>query len=98
MKLFVLWCTDAATEFWNGCLDGILVGSGGGLLGVAQTETMAPGKLILNGVLGFLGGMALSGLSAFKIWHKTNRVPNPFRDYATPSPTSEPPAATPTLQ
>ena len=97
LKLFILWCTDAAVEFGNGCLDGILVGSGGGIMTVAQTDTTNPSKLILNGVLGFLGGMALSGLSAFKVWHKTNRIPNPFRDYSTPSPVTEPPAQTPTL-
>ena len=96
-KLFVVWCTDACCEFANGCLDGILIGSGGGMLTVSQTETTAPAKLVMNGALGFAAGMGLSGLSAFKVWHKTNRVPNPFRDYSGPSPTSEPPALTPTL-
>lgn len=80
-KLFVVWCTDAMCEFANGCLDGILVGGGGGIYSVAQTDTTAPSKLILNGALGFLAGMGLSGLSAFKVWHKTNRIPNPFRAY-----------------
>jgi len=96
-KLFVVWCTDACCEFANGCLDGILIGSGGGMLTVSQTDTTAPAKLVMNGALGFVAGMGLSGLSAFKVWHKTNRVPNPFRDYSGPSPTSEPPALTPTL-
>ena len=97
-KLFVLWCTDAMSEFFNGCCDGILIGSGGGIATVAQTDTTAPAKLIINGIIGFLAGMGLSGLSAFKVWHKTNRMPNPFRDYSKPPPVTEPPAATPTLQ
>lgn len=80
-KRFSLWISDAATEFANGCLDGMIVGSGGGIFSVARTDTTDPSKLILNGLLGFLGGMALSGISAFKVWHKTNRIPNPFRDY-----------------
>lgn len=97
MKKFILWCTDAACEFVNGCFDGILIGSGGGIITVAQTDSTAPSKLIVNGILGFLSGMGLSGLSSFKIWHKTNRIPNPFRDYSTPPPVSEPPAQTPKL-
>ena len=98
MKLFFLWCTDATVEFFNGCADGILIGSGGGIATVAQTDTTAPSKLLINGALGFAGGMALSGLSAFKVWHKTNRIPNPFRNYSTPPPVTEPPAPMPTLQ
>lgn len=80
-KMFVVWCTDATTEFLNGCLDGILVGSGGGIIATAQTDTTAPGKLFLHGIVGFMAGMGLSGLTAFKVWHKTNRIPNPFRNY-----------------
>lgn len=97
LKLFVLWCTDAVVEFGNGCADGILIGSGGGIATVAQTDTTAPSKLVLNGLIGFLAGLGLSGLSAFKVWHKTNRMPNPFRDYSKPAPVAEPPAQTPTL-
>lgn len=97
LKLFVLWCTDAVAEFFNGCCDGILIGSGGGIATVAQTDTTAPSKLVLNGAIGFAAGLGLSGLSAFKVWHKTNRMPNPFRDYSTPSPVTEPPSQTPTL-
>ena len=96
-KLFILWCTDAVSEFFNGCCDGILIGSGGGVITVAQTDTTAPSKLLINGALGFAAGMGLSGLSAFKVWHKTNRMPNPFRDYSKPSPVTEPPSPTPTL-
>lgn len=97
LKLFVIWCTDAVVEFMNGCADGILIGSGGGIATVAQTDTTAPAKLIMNGAIGFVAGMGLSGLSAFKVWHKTNRMPNPFRDYSKPPPVAEPPAQTPTL-
>lgn len=94
-KVFVIWCTEAATEFVNGCMDGILVGSGGGVISVAQTDTLSPHKLIINGLLGFAAGMGLSGISAFKVWHKSNRIPNPFHTHVPPTPSGPAAPSTP---
>ncbi len=76
---WLLWISDAATEFCNGFFDGLLPGTGGAGIGAAINTTGVPGDIATNAMVGFLAGAALNGLKQFHGWRTQNPMPNPFR-------------------
>ena len=83
----VLWASDAAVEFVNGCIRGIGAGTGGGVIvgGMsAYSGTHDPQPLSCAAALGFLGFMLSNGMKAVVVWHHANPLPNPLRREAPP--------------
>ena len=76
---WLLWISDAGTEFCNGFLDGLLPGTGGAGIGAAINETGVATDIATNAAVGFLAGAALNGLKQFHGWRTQNPMPNPFR-------------------
>lgn len=76
---WLLWVTDAITEFVNGFLDGLLPGVGGASIGAAVTRTTSTNEIVTNATMGFFAGAALNGLKEFHGWRRTSPMPNPFR-------------------
>jgi hypothetical protein len=61
-KLWLLWVTDAATVFARGVFAGLFPGVGGAGIVIAQTETTEASTVLVNGLLGFAGGLIVKGL------------------------------------
>lgn len=76
---WLLWVSDAGTEFVNGFFDGMLPGTGGAGIGAAINQTGVPSDIATNAAAGFLAGAALNGLKQFHGWRNQNPMPNPFR-------------------
>ncbi len=79
---WLVWCSDAFTEFCNGCLAALLSGVTGGVIvggGTAAQVTSDPTTIRLNALVGFVAPVVINGGVALKEWHRTNRMPNPFK-------------------
>lgn len=77
--VWLLWLTDMATEFLNGCIAGFGPGTlvGGGA--VALTDSTNMQTLGTQGVAGFVLACIANGIKSVVIWHHSHPMPNPFR-------------------
>jgi len=81
-RRWLLWVTDAFTEFANGAIAALLSGIAGGSLagaGTASQLTLDPATIRFNALIGFVLPLIVNGGVALKAWHKANPMPNPFR-------------------
>lgn len=81
-----LWLTDAVTVFIRGILNGMFPGVGGGVAGVAMTDTTNVSDMAANGAVGLALGLLLKGLERFHLWQlqPENEMPNAFRAMPVP--------------
>ena len=77
----VLWCTEAATVFLNGCIAGVgggtAAGAGTGAIAATASGAITPGSLstALIAAACSAGG---NGLKRLVVWHDSHPIPNPF--------------------
>lgn len=81
MKKLVLWTTECATVFLNGCISGMgagtIAGAGTGTVAAANAGVVQPNHL--TAALATLALSALgNGLKRVIVWHDRNPIPNPF--------------------
>lgn len=76
---WLLWISDALTQFANGFLSGVPVGAVVGGANAATTDSLNPQVLSLAVIYAALLTAAGNGLKHFIIWHSAHPMPNPFR-------------------
>ena len=76
---WLLWITDAATAFGNGCIasgkPGMMIGAANG----TQADTVNLEAITTRAVAGYAVTVLVLGYLDFVSWHKANPMPNPFR-------------------
>ncbi len=80
---YLLWWSDFATEFQQGCVRGTVPGLGTGsvLGGAAALSGVAPGaeSIAIVGGAGWVSNVFSNGLVNAVVWARQNEIPNPFR-------------------
>ena len=76
---WLLWLSDAVTEFCNGVIAGAPMGAVVGGANAASTDTMNTHALTFSAFLGFMTAAIGNGLKHLIVWHHEHPMPNPFR-------------------
>lgn len=81
MDKLVLWSTEAATVFLNGCIAGIgsgtAAGAGTGAVAATASGSITPGSLS-TALLAAAFSAGGNGVKRLVVWHDSNPIPNPF--------------------
>ena len=77
----ILWLTEAATVFLNGCVAGIgsgtAAGAGTGAVAATASGSVTPGSLS-TALLAAAFSAGGNGIKRLVVWHDANPIPNPF--------------------